>query len=983
MIAVSKTNDPTGEWYRWSYAMDDLPDYPHFGIWQNGYYMAVNDDDSPDVFAFDRDAMINGDADPQMVAFDNDWRPNSGFHIIQPLDNDGDWAPSGTPGQFITIDDDAWGSSQHVNDGKDELWLFELDVDWDDASNATFDRTQVLVTADFDSDMGSGMDNVAQKDESQKVDAIAQILMYRAQYRNFNGDQLLVCAHTVDVDDSDHGGIRWYELEKTSADGDWSIRQQGTYAPDGYSRFQPSIAMDKHKNIAIGYSISSTNMYPGIRYAGQSCKEHAKASGKLDIPEETVYDGTQSQSENARWGDYADLSVDPTDDLTFWFTNEYYDGKKKTKVAVFKFPSCGDVEDLLAEAKSTSKIDVSWTPNDERDKVLLAYTMDGTFGDPTDGHEYAVGDDISGGGKVLAYGNDTLYHHTGLDCNTKYYYKAWSYQSDDTYSDGQITNATTWSDTITIQPRDAAVCDGGDTSFSIHAEGVNLTYQWQKNGSDIAGATDTILKITNVSSDDEADYKCIVSGDCSDLESNTVSLHISDKTNITTDPSDVEVCESSSATFTVVSDGESLTYQWQKDGGDITGATSASYTIANVTNADKGKYRCIVNGGCQSDTSLKARLMVKDTVILINEDFEELDAGTTPPANWSRNQGNPSSSDDAYGWEFGTASDVKSSNFDVPDHTKMACSNDDKHTSSNFMSTTHNDASEDSLLTFVVDLSSYEKANLTFDAYFKATDNSDASDNSTAHVNISTDGGATWTSVHNIPSDEAWEKQTVDLTSYVGESNVMIGFSHDDNGDQADGTQVAAFGFAIDNVLLQACSPLACKEPLVTTQPNSQEVSEGDDVTFTMDADGSADLTYQWQKDGADISGATDSTYTISGVTTSDAGDYTCVVTNGCGTDTTSIATLKVNVTTIITQSECAQDNIRVYPNPLTSVLNIELPVTNVTIKVVDMVGRTIRELNSKDEKTVSLDLEDLANGVYNLVLITQTENIVFKLIKE
>ncbi len=175
MIAVSVTDDPTGSWYQYSFDVDDMPDYGKFGIWEDGYYMADNNTSGNDVYVFERSVMLAGGASPQMIAFDNPNRPNSGFHCIEPLDNDGQFAPAGTPGQFITINDDAWGG------GGDELWIYECDVDWGTPSNSTFARTQTITVPAFDSDFGSDWSNIAQPGTSQEVDAIPQILMYRAQ----------------------------------------------------------------------------------------------------------------------------------------------------------------------------------------------------------------------------------------------------------------------------------------------------------------------------------------------------------------------------------------------------------------------------------------------------------------------------------------------------------------------------------------------------------------------------------------------------------------------------------------------------------------------------------------------------------------------------------------------------------------------------------------------------------------------------------
>ncbi|RLD52118.1 MAG: hypothetical protein DRI94_04065, partial [Bacteroidetes bacterium] len=296
LIAVSVTNDPTGSYYAYSFDVDDGPDYPKFGIWQDGYYMGLNSSND-DIYVFERSVILTGGANPKMAGFNNPNRPNSGFHCVPPADNDGTFAPTGEPGIFVTINDDAWG-------GSDQLWIFELDVDWNTLESSTFSRVQTLNVPVFDSNLGSGWDNIAQRNTSQELDGIPQIIMNRPQYRNFGGgDERIVCCHSVDVDNSDHAGVRWYELQKSG--GTWSIRQNGTYAPDGHSRWMGSIAENGSHEIAIGYSISSSSLYPGIRYCGQSSSENASASGNMDIAETTIFNGSVSQTNGNRWGDYS------------------------------------------------------------------------------------------------------------------------------------------------------------------------------------------------------------------------------------------------------------------------------------------------------------------------------------------------------------------------------------------------------------------------------------------------------------------------------------------------------------------------------------------------------------------------------------------------------------------------------------------------------------------------------------------------------
>jgi len=341
LIAISQTSDPTGTWDAWSFVMNGFPDYMKFGVWRDGYYMGTNTYSGSDIYVFERDEMLAGGSSPQMVQFNNPNRPNSGFHCVLPVDNDGTFAPAGTPGMFMTINDNAWGGSTN-----DQLWLFELDVDWDTPTSSTFSRVQTIDVASFDSNFGSSWNNITQPGTTQKLDAISQILMHRVQYRNFGSSQNIVCNHTVDVG-GNQAGIRWYELEYSGSS--WGVRQYGTYAPDSDSRWMGSIAMNTNREIAVGYSVSSSSTYPSIRYAGQSSTENALASGTLDIAETSIFEGSSSQTAYNRWGDYSNMSIDPVDDHVFWFTSQYFQGNhvKGTRIASFEFeapPLAADFE---------------------------------------------------------------------------------------------------------------------------------------------------------------------------------------------------------------------------------------------------------------------------------------------------------------------------------------------------------------------------------------------------------------------------------------------------------------------------------------------------------------------------------------------------------------------------------------------------------------------------------------------------------------
>jgi hypothetical protein len=306
-----------------------MPDYPKFSVWRDGYYMGDNNSSGNDIYVFQREQMLTGGT-AQAVGFNNNWRPTSvdGFMCVPPIDNDGPLAPAGTPGMFIAFNDDALGG------GNDQLWLYELTVDWTTPANSTFVRSQQIDVQPFNSSFGNNWNNIDQKGTSQRVDGIPQVIMNVPQYRNFGSYQTIVCCQTINLDGQHHAGIRWYELRKTT--GPWEVRQQGTYAPDIHSRWMGSIMLNGSNEIGLGYSVSSTTMFPSVFFCGQSAGEYASATGILDIAEDTIILGTSSQSGMNRWGDYAQLSVDPQDDKTFWFTTQY-GGSRKTRIASFKY----------------------------------------------------------------------------------------------------------------------------------------------------------------------------------------------------------------------------------------------------------------------------------------------------------------------------------------------------------------------------------------------------------------------------------------------------------------------------------------------------------------------------------------------------------------------------------------------------------------------------------------------------------------------
>ena len=388
-IAISQTGDPTGEWHRYDFVIHDtkINDYPHFGLWPDGWYLAFNQFDEntfawqgQGVAAFDRAAMIAGDPDATMIYFDLfGVDPNFGGQI--PSDLDGFPPPAGAPNYFIEADDSAFGVF-----ATDRLSVWEFHADFDTPANSTFgiggQPNYHLDTAPFDMNLcGFNRSCIPQPETGQGVDALSDRLLHRLQYRNFGDHQSLVANHTVDVDGSDHAGIRWYELRATG--GPWAIEQQGTYAPDSDHRWMGSAAMDASGNIAVGYSVSSETTFPSIRAAGRLVTD---PPGELSQGEQEMFAGTGSQTHSAaRWGDYSSLNVDPVDQCTLWYTQEYLVETSvadwHTRIGHFKFPSCtlgpsGTLTGTVTDAATNNPIEGATVTADQ---VSTSTDADGVY----------------------------------------------------------------------------------------------------------------------------------------------------------------------------------------------------------------------------------------------------------------------------------------------------------------------------------------------------------------------------------------------------------------------------------------------------------------------------------------------------------------------------------------------------------------------------------------------------------------------------
>jgi len=339
-VYISQTSDPTANlWYYYSVSTPDFPDYPKIGVWSDGYYVTTNES-VPTAYVLDRERMLLGQSARPAQRFSAPRLAGFPFQALIPADLDGSPPPPGSPGYFLRHRDDEVHNVGGNDPARDFLEVWELRTDFTTPQNSTFTLTATIPIAEIDSDLCGLVSFFCfpQPGTTTTLDPVREVIMHRLQYRNFGSHETLVGNFVTDVDGTDHGGIRWFELRKSGA-GAWSLYQEGTVAPDADHRWIGSIAMDGLGNIALTYNVTSATVSPGIRYLGRFASDPL---GTMPQGEHVLVAG-QGYNASNRWGDYSALTVDPVDGRTFWFTGQYASGTAwNTRIASFQLESPTD-----------------------------------------------------------------------------------------------------------------------------------------------------------------------------------------------------------------------------------------------------------------------------------------------------------------------------------------------------------------------------------------------------------------------------------------------------------------------------------------------------------------------------------------------------------------------------------------------------------------------------------------------------------------
>ncbi|MFO1496684.1 MAG: hypothetical protein U1F26_18735 [Lysobacterales bacterium] len=353
-VAISQTPDPTGSYYRYAFTTgSNFPDYPKYGMWRDAYLISTREFVGTagafagvGAYALNRAQMLAGNPSPQVISFiaaPGATAYNVGDGLL-PADIDGPTLPpAGRPAFFVGSMDQGgpYGAPQ------DALTLWKFVIDFATPANSSFTLANTIPIAAYDTvfDACSGRQCIPQAGTAVKVDILSyrQRPLNRLAYRNFGTHESLVTNQSVEAA-AGMAGIRWWEIRSPNASP--VLFQDATYAPgvsDGIFRWMGSIAQDSAGNMALGYSVSSASIFPGIRYTGRLASDPINT---MPQGEGVIVEGTGSNTAGgSRWGDYTSMNIDPTDDCTFWYVNQWTPTTSPSgwqlRVGSFRFNECG------------------------------------------------------------------------------------------------------------------------------------------------------------------------------------------------------------------------------------------------------------------------------------------------------------------------------------------------------------------------------------------------------------------------------------------------------------------------------------------------------------------------------------------------------------------------------------------------------------------------------------------------------------------
>lgn len=343
-VAVSDGPDPINNgWYVYTYT--GVNDYQKLSVWSDGYYITANVGNRR-VWALERDEMLAGSTTASFQTFTLTGIQTSGFYSPQALNVSDGTMPAAGGATIVYLQDDAWAGVS-----EDHIKFWKIDVDWATPSNSTISAPTQITTTPFISVFdGGSFSNLTQPNNGVAIDALQATIMNQAQFRKFATHNSAVFNFVVDADATggELAAVRWYEFRQAADNQPWTLFQEGTYtAPDGRHAWHASMIMDGAGNIGMGYSsMSGPTTTDVVRVSSYyTGRFDGDAPGVMTVAEELIANGN-ANIPGLRYGDYSKIDIDPADDATFWFINEYMNSGRKGVVGVFQLEPNTTVNDI-------------------------------------------------------------------------------------------------------------------------------------------------------------------------------------------------------------------------------------------------------------------------------------------------------------------------------------------------------------------------------------------------------------------------------------------------------------------------------------------------------------------------------------------------------------------------------------------------------------------------------------------------------------
>jgi hypothetical protein len=489
---------------------------------------------------------------------------------------------------------------------------------------------------------------------------------------------------------------------------------------------------------------------------------------------------------------------------------------------------------------------------------------------------------------------------------------------------------------ISVQPQSQTVTAGQRVSLTVTASGTPTpTFQWKRNGTDIVGATNSTLTIAVVQSNDAGSYTVVATNAAGSVTSNAVTLTVSPTTTaptITTQPTNQRVNAGGTVSFAGVASGSDLSYRWLFNGNTLTGATTATLTLSNVTSSQGGTYQVIVSNAGGEAASTAVTLTV-DSVPTTGTGFSIFASEGAVPSRLFR-----------VSPVNGTVTQISSLGFfpglDFRSNGVLYGSSSSLSTVSTTTGASTSIGSLPELIVSIAFSPSDELYGVSNDGrtLYKIDPSTGRSLSSVALTGTTYSfGGTSVGEINGIDFAPDGRLYGIGFGLYLINPNTGVATRVTPGGRDVSGGLFTDLDFGPDGQLRaaswastgtvsnlytinpatgigQLVGPMGARisglatipdassstAPVISTQPASLTVNTGQTASFTVAVSGTPPFTYQWRKDGTAISGATNATLTLTSVQSAQAGSYTVVVNNAAGSVTSNAATLTVNVPPVI-----------------------------------------------------------------------------------